>query len=350
MGSGSCIAGMEVPITGSDSVKFVQLSLPCSTSTSTSAATHLTRDVASCSIIGNPPSYFTWKICRSQPNVLEIMEFCGHKEFPKIGLQIVFPEALFPFAVICKNEMTFSSVKPYLLHAMTVSGVAYLIKLEKTSNYVSSSHLQSDDFVEFNTLSHPNQGSATAVTGMAELMVVGRSDGSVGCFQLGILDQRAPGFVQELRDDAGLGRLWGVLSRELSYFYSLQDAFVSEQLFQGSENSSDDLLWLSHTVLSSSKDQISPFVSSVYLRRLLLPGVYHRNVLRVTLRDFSKHFTDSEFDSLTVDGLKNEILSVIQHEYFFPPFSRWELIVQFQYFRAGKPFVLVISVIGVEQM
>ncbi|KAF3614407.1 hypothetical protein FXO38_35698 [Capsicum annuum] len=104
------------------------------------------------------------------------------------------------------------------------------------------------------------------------------------------------------------------------------DAFVAEQLFQGSENSSDDLLWLSHTVLSSSKgerfvhftgfhwDQISPFVSFVYLRRLLLPGVYHRNVLRVTLRDFSKHFTDSEFDSLTVDGLKNEILSVIQHE------------------------------------
>lgn len=33
------------------------------------------------------------------------MEFCGHKEFPKIGLQIVFPEALFPFAVICKNEV-----------------------------------------------------------------------------------------------------------------------------------------------------------------------------------------------------------------------------------------------------
>ncbi|MCD9560935.1 hypothetical protein HAX54_019798 [Datura stramonium] len=469
MGSRSCLAGMEVPIIGSDSVKFVQLSVPSSTSTSVSsptppaAVTHLSRDVGSCSIIGNPPAYFTWKICRSQPNVLEIMEFCGHKEFPKTGLQIVFPEALFPFAVICKNEMAFASVKPYLLHAMTVSGVAYLIKLENISNYVSSSHLQSDDFVEFNTLAHPHQGAATAVAGTAELMVVGRSDGSVGCFQLGILDQRAPGFVQELRDDAVLGRLWGVLSRgrsiaavrdlvildfhqkkllfvlhsdgslrvwdlsnrsrifshslsvspsagstfvricvgndhnnpdaiplavlqkddsevgtgvislyslyfstgdrinllldpstksisleegdlidikltpnklwilresglvmkelfcqnskaELAYCYSLQDAFVAEQLFQGSENSSDDLLWLCHTVLSSSKDQISPFVSSVFLRRLLLPGVYHRNVLRVTLRDFSKHFTDSEFDSLTVDGLKNEILSVIEHE------------------------------------
>ncbi|KAK4378769.1 hypothetical protein RND71_000631 [Anisodus tanguticus] len=361
--------------------------------------------------------------------------------------------------------MAFSSVKPYLLHAMTISGVAYLVKLENISNYVSSSLLQSDDFVEFNTHPHPHphQGAATSVAGTAELMVVGRSDGSVVCFQLGILDQRAPGFVQELRDDAGLGRLWGVLSRgrsiaavqdqvisefhqkkllfvlhsdgclrvwdlsnrsrifshslsvspsagskfvriwvgndhnnpdaiplavlqkddsevgtavislhrlyfstedrinllldpstksisleegdlidvkltpnklwilrenglvmkelfcqdkeeELAYCYSLQDAFVAEQLFQGSDISSDDLLWGFHTVLSSSKDQISPFVSSVFLRRLLLPGVYHRNVLRVTLRDFSKHFTDSEFDSLTVDGLKNEILSVIQHE------------------------------------
>lgn len=391
------------------------------------------------------------------------MEFCGHKEFPKTGLQIVFPEALFPFAVICKNEMALSSVKPYLLHAMTVSGVAYLIKLENISNYVSSSHLQSGDFVDFNTLTNPHQGAATAVAAIAELMVVGRSDGSVGFFQLGILDQQAPGFVQELRDDSGLGRLWGVLSRgrsnaavqdlvisefhqkkllfvlhsdgnlrvwdlsnrsrifshslsvspsagstfvricvgndhnnpdaipmavlqkndsevgtavislynlhlstgdrinllldpstksisleegdlidikltpnklwilrenglvmkelscqnrneELAHCYSLQDAFVAEQLFQGSENSSDDLLWLSHTVLSSSKDQISPFVSSVFLQRLLLPGVYHRNVLRVTLQYFSKHFTDSEFDSLTVDGLRNEILSVIQHE------------------------------------
>ncbi|CAN4108263.1 unnamed protein product [Withania somnifera] len=462
MGSGSCLAGMEVPIIGSDSVKFLQLSLPSSSPTAT-AVTLLTKDVASCSVIGNPPAYFTWKICRSKPNVLELVEFCSHKEFPKTGLQIVFPEALFPFAVICKNEMTFSSVKPYLLHAMTMTGVAYIIKLENISNYVSSSHLQSDDFVEFNTLTHPNQGAATAVAGIQELMVVGRSDGSVGCFQLGILDQRAPGFVQELRDDAGLGRLWGVLSRgrsiaavqdltvsefhqkkllfvlhsdgslrvwdlsnrsrifthslsvspspgstfvkicvgndhnnpdaiplavvqkddseagtavislyclhfntgdrinllldpstksisleegdlidvkltpnklwilrenglvmkelvcqnrkeEPAYCYSLQDAFVAEQLFQNSDNSSDDLLWLSLTVLSSSKDQISPFVSAIFLHRLFLPGVHHRNVLRVTLRDFSKHFTDSEFDSLTVDGLKNEILSVIQHE------------------------------------
>ncbi|CAN4110826.1 unnamed protein product [Withania somnifera] len=338
---------MEVPITGSDSVKFLQLSLPSSTY-STTGVPHLTRDVGSCSVIGDPPAYFTWKSCRSQPNVLEIMKFCGHKEFPKTGLQVVFPEELFPFAVICKNEMTFSSVKPYLLHAMTVTGVAYLIKLENISNYVSSSHLQSDDFVEFNTLTHPNQGAATTVAGIAELMVVGRSDGSVGCFKLGILDQQAPGstflkicvgndhnnpdaipLAVGQKDDSEVGTtvvslyslhfnsgdIINLLLDPLTKSISLEEeAFVAEQLFQGSENSSDELLWLSHTVLSSFKDQISPFVSSIFLHRLLLPGVYHRNVLRITLRDFCKHFTDSEFETLTMDGLKNEILSVIQHE------------------------------------
>lgn len=34
----------------------------------------------------------------------------------------------------------------------------------------------------------------------------------------------------------------------------------------------------------------------------------------------------------------------------FSPFSRWELIVQFQYFRDGKPFVPAISIIGAERM
>lgn len=60
MESRSRLAGMEVPIIGSDSVKFVQLSLASSTSTSASAPTPFTRDVGSCSIIGNPPAYFTW--------------------------------------------------------------------------------------------------------------------------------------------------------------------------------------------------------------------------------------------------------------------------------------------------
>lgn len=60
-----------------------------------------------------------------------------------------------------------------------------------------------------------------------------------------------------------------------------------------------------------------PFVSSIFLRRLLHPGVYHNKVLRSTFLDYSKHWTDNEFQSLTVDGLKKEILSLVEHEVFF---------------------------------
>lgn len=65
------------------------------------------------------------------------------------------------------------------------------------------------------------------------------------------------------------------------------------------------------------QEQIVSFVSSIFLRRLLHPGVYHNSVLRTTLQDYNKHWTNSEFQSLTVDGLKKEILSLIEHEVLF---------------------------------
>lgn len=35
--------------------------------------------------------------------------------------------------------------------------------------------------------------------------------------------------------------------------YALQEAFIADQLFQSSDHSSDDILWLSHAVFPSSK-------------------------------------------------------------------------------------------------
>lgn len=69
-------------------------------------------------------------------------------------------------------------------------------------------------------------------------------------------------------------------------------------------------------ILLILQDEIAPFVSSIFLRRLLFPGVHHAMVLRKTLQEYNKHFTDSEFDSFTVDGLKNEILSLVEHQVF----------------------------------
>ncbi|KAF6155230.1 hypothetical protein GIB67_019756, partial [Kingdonia uniflora] len=59
-------------------------------------------------------------------------------------------------------------------------------------------------------------------------------------------------------------------------------------------------------------DQIVPFVSSIFLGRLLQPGVHQNAALSATIQDFNKHWTESEFQSLTVDGLKKELFSLIE--------------------------------------
>ncbi|KAA8545346.1 hypothetical protein F0562_020130 [Nyssa sinensis] len=432
------LAGMEVPIIGSDSIKWLEVSIPPTSSSHSlrdaSDATRAlppppfappTKDAASCSIIGNPPSYLIWRIHKGQPHALEIVELCGSKEFPSIGLRILFPDALCPFALICKDETKCTFGNPYMLYTLTVSGVAYLIRLKNIYNYTSCSVFPPNEVTEFNIQTYPHYGEITAVAAIAGYLVIGRNDGSVGCFQLGTLDPSVEGFLCELREDAGLGRLWGFVSWSktivavkdlvmleeqaferlwvgeadcdtsiiplailyrhtsevsmemiyiyslrftlgdknnlllessiqnipleegglidvkltsnkiwilkedglivhdlfgtnvnggVAHYYALQEAFIADQLFQSSDHSSDDLLWLAHSMFSSVKDQIVPFVSSIFLRRLLLPGVHHNAVLRATLQDYNKHLTDSEFHSLTVDGLKREILSLIEDE------------------------------------
>lgn len=71
---------------------------------------------------------------------------------------------------------------------------------------------------------------------------------------------------------------------------------------------------LANNIFMVLQEQIMPFVSSIFLRRLFLPGVYNNNVLRATLLDYNKHWTDSEFQSLNADRLKTEIISLVEHE------------------------------------
>ena len=66
--------------------------------------------------------------------------------------------------------------------------------------------------------------------------------------------------------------------------------------------------------LSFLQDDILPFVSCVFLRRLLLPGVHQNATLYATLVEYSRHLGESELQTLTADGIKKEILSVIEHE------------------------------------
>ena len=69
--------------------------------------------------------------------------------------------------------------------------------------------------------------------------------------------------------------------------------------------------------LMYKQDEVVPFISSIFVRRLLQPGVYNEMALRATLLEYSRHWTDSNFQSMTSDELKQEILSLIEDEVFF---------------------------------
>ncbi|XP_022868094.1 nuclear pore complex protein NUP160-like isoform X2 [Olea europaea var. sylvestris] len=218
------MAGMEVPIFSTDSIKWHQVSVPFnSNSTTTTPPNPIAKDFASFCNVGDHPTYFIWKTCKIQSNMLEILELSSYKEIPRIGIRIIFPDALFPFAFICKDEAKFSSGNQFVLYALTISGVAYLIRLRNIYDY---SLFPANDILEYNTQIEPHHGAITAVAARAGCLVVGRIDGSISCFQLGILDPIAPGFVSELRDDAGFGRLWGIVSSRT--VAAVQDLVISE--------------------------------------------------------------------------------------------------------------------------
>lgn len=82
---------------------------------------------------------------------------------------------------------------PYLLCALTVSGVAYLVRLGTISSYASRSVIRPEDLIEFNLHGYGPITSAAATP--SGCLVVGRNDGSLVCFQLGTLDSTAPGII-----------------------------------------------------------------------------------------------------------------------------------------------------------
>ena len=86
---------------------------------------------------------------------------------------------------------------PYLLYVLTVSGVAYLLKIRNVSAYTSVSVFPVDELLEVNVRDYiPNHATAiTTVMATVGGLVVGTSDGSVFCFQLGVVDPSAPGMA-----------------------------------------------------------------------------------------------------------------------------------------------------------
>ncbi|PKA58130.1 hypothetical protein AXF42_Ash019834 [Apostasia shenzhenica] len=457
------LAAMEVPISTGDPIHWIELTVPSpdhppprDSALTGVPVTH--RNASSCHVIsGDPSAYLLWRIHDNRPNVLEVVELFPCNEYPDSGLHLVFHEALLPFAFLCKNESAGGDA--YLLYALTVSGNAYLLNLKRPFNYVAGSLFPQNELIEFSVQGSALSGKITSVTATSGCLVVGMQDGSIVCYQLGVLDPDKPGFMYELREDAGMGRLWNFMSRgkvagavqdmetsevcgrkllfvlhsdgnlriwdlvnharvlshnmtsielsgttpsrlrvgsssndanritlailhvsdvdviavynfginvgeknilspepllktivldkgkfidmkigssnlwilkedeslfyELSDYdnrmeqassYGLQEDFVADQLFQSSQLTLDDLIWTNNSIFSSMKDQGANFISSIFLRRLLQPGVYHSAALRAILLDRKKYLSDIEFQSLSVAGVKKEISKVVHGE------------------------------------
>ncbi|KAJ1392233.1 hypothetical protein SESBI_35975 [Sesbania bispinosa] len=202
MGSGWTLAGKEVPVIGSDAVRWLDLSVPSSSNIAGAAplAPATTDDRASCSFENFTVSLTAFSLSRrihkAQPQALELLELDASKEFPRVGLRFTFPDALCPFAFICKNQITGTSRFPYLLYVLTVSGLAYLLRIRNVSGYASCTIFPVDELLELNVRDYiSNNVAITAVTATAGGLVIGTSDGSVCCFQLGVVDPSAPGMV-----------------------------------------------------------------------------------------------------------------------------------------------------------
>ena len=109
------------------------------------------------------------------------------------------------FAVILTKNNTLQideanrSNHPYLLYPLTVSGVAYLLRLRPISIYASCSAFWTDELVEFNMSAYgPITCAAATPSGC---LVVGLHAGFLDCFQLGTLDPTAPGLMFKRQND-----------------------------------------------------------------------------------------------------------------------------------------------------
>lgn len=79
-----------------------------------------------------------------------------------------------------------------MLYTLTATGVAYLIRLKSNLDY-GTSFVPASEVIEYNTQIQPHYGAITAVTASEGYLLIGRIDGSIGGFQLGILDPSDPG-------------------------------------------------------------------------------------------------------------------------------------------------------------
>ncbi|XP_024008157.1 nuclear pore complex protein NUP160 [Eutrema salsugineum] len=234
-------ACIEVLVAGGGNVvKWIDISVPSPSPSSSIIGTNSSEDngrvllpsteedyASSCEIEETEIS-FIWKINKTSPNVLELLQLSAKSGFPMTGLRFVFAHNLSPFAFVFAEEGSdsVSGRVVFFLYALTPSGVVYVLKLSNTQAYKSGSVFPLDHLIHLDVRPYLNETHVTSVAASPGFLFLGRSDGCVSCLQPFVSPQKHSGFHQELRDDTGFGRLWGFVRGAV--IAAVQDLFISE--------------------------------------------------------------------------------------------------------------------------
>jgi len=131
-------AGMEVPVAGGGNVvQWIEISVPSPSVSSSSIGANssednecvqlpLSEDYASSSVIGEPSISFVWRINKTSPNALELLQLSAKSGFPITGLRFVFAQTLSPFAFVYADEVQFHC----LLHFLDLLVLFVCVELE----------------------------------------------------------------------------------------------------------------------------------------------------------------------------------------------------------------------------
>lgn len=220
MGSKWTLTGKEVPVIGSDSVKWIDLSICSSYSTTLSSSSSWSavrsEECGGSCCVDEVDAVLVWRIKKT---VLELFKVSSSQPFPILGLRFNFPKLLSPFAFVSNSNRK----SYYSLYAFTVSGLAFHVNVSSDfSLYSSLSVFPSHDLEEVNLEEY---GPVIRVSAALGCVAFANSDGSLFSFRFGTNSTT----VHQLRHDSG-SRFWGFMSRGSRMVGPVKDLVISEVL------------------------------------------------------------------------------------------------------------------------
>eukprot|EP00250_Pteridium_aquilinum_P008072 c17647_g1_i1 orf=202-4674(+) len=209
---------MEVPVAGSDQVKWARLMVPAQLPPSEPCCPP-SSDMAGTAAFRSPSRCFTiWRVHKLSPAILELFDV-EDNEGNMSGLQLVFEEPLSPYIAVYPEQVQMNYKEGSLfVCVVTVSGVVYILKIRAFCKYRSVSAITRSDIFQFSLVSDlARLDEITSFAGLGGSICVGGKSGSILCYPIEQSNVEAKENSFELKDsDAILGRLWGLVARAKS--------------------------------------------------------------------------------------------------------------------------------------